>query len=264
MATHRGDTVEFRMSPELLARIEAVAGQHRATVPMVLQAALAVLLCELGAGEDIAIGSPIAGRTDASLNELVGFFVNTWVLRVDLGENPSFADVVDQVRARALAAYENQDVPFEHLVEALNPERSTSYHPLFQVMFAWQNIVEAGFALEGLRVELIPASTQTAKFDLYINMGDIPGLGLVGYLEYATDLFDRDSAQRLATRFLSVIETLVTRPDSPVRLVDVAAAGRTRGPRRRQQHRAAHAARHDRRTVRAAGQRHPGRHRGAV
>ncbi|HEU5471987.1 MAG TPA: amino acid adenylation domain-containing protein [Actinophytocola sp.] len=221
VASHRGDFVEFGLEPEVLAAVEELARARGATVAMVLQSALSVLLYQLGAGEDITIGSPIANRTDAELAGLIGFFVNTWVLRADLSGNPSFDTVLDRVRGKALAAYENQDVPFERLVELLNPERSTAYHPLFQVMFAWQNIDRADFELSGLRVRHESAFTPTAKFDLFFNLGDIPGTGVLGVLEYATDLFDRATAAGLAARFVSVLRQVVADPDRPVGRVDV-------------------------------------------
>ncbi|MBK6016196.1 non-ribosomal peptide synthetase [Streptomyces sp. MBT53] len=220
-ATHRGDLVDFALDPELVSAVEELAKARGATVSMVLQSALAVLLRQLGGGDDIAIGSPIANRTDEALTDLVGFFVNTWVLRVRMPDNPSFAEILDQVRHRALTAYDNQDVPFERLVELLNPDRSTAYHPLFQVMFGWQNIVREDFELDGLRVALDTVPTETAKFDLFVTMADVPGVGVVGGVEYATDLFDRATAEDITTRFVATLRQLVSRPDAPVGPADV-------------------------------------------
>src|SRR5262249_23113919 len=144
---------------------------------MVLQAGLAVLLRKLGAGDDLCIGGPIAGRTDEALTDLIGFFVNTWVLRVDTSGNPAFGELLARVRGKALAAYENQDAPFERLVELLNPARSTAHHPLFQVLFVLQNNPLPELDLSGLGVELVPVSTHTAKFDLAISLLDTPAVG---------------------------------------------------------------------------------------
>ena len=135
----RGDQVGLSIDAGLRTRIEALARQSGTTTSMVLQAGLMVLLHKLGAGDDLTIGGPIAGRTDDTLNDLIGFFVNTWVLRVNTSGNPCFGELLEQVRDKALAAYENQDAPFERLVELLNPSRSTAHHPLFQVSFALQN-----------------------------------------------------------------------------------------------------------------------------
>ncbi|MET7443006.1 condensation domain-containing protein, partial [Streptomyces sp. NPDC005568] len=123
---HRGAEVMFELEPELLSGVRKLAARHGATAPMVAQAALAVLLHHLGAGNDLTIGSPIEGRADEQLEDLIGFFANTWVLRVDLARNPTFGELLEQVRDRALAAYDNQDVPFEHLVELLDPDRTTA------------------------------------------------------------------------------------------------------------------------------------------
>ncbi|MEE1743052.1 condensation domain-containing protein, partial [Streptomyces sp. JV184] len=142
-----------------------------------------------------------------------GFFVNTWVLRVDLSGNPTFEDVLDRVRDKALSAYDHQDAPFDRLVETLNPERSSAHHPLFQVMFAWQDTARIPFELPGVRAELTPVPTRTAKFDLDISFGlDDTGQGLEGYLEYATDLFDRGSAEVVVERFVRVLRQVVAEP----------------------------------------------------
>nr|WSY54834.1 amino acid adenylation domain-containing protein [Streptomyces sp. NBC_00886] len=222
--SYRGDTVEFRITPELTTSVEELARRHGATPPIVLQAALAVLLSRLGAGDDVTMGSPIANRTDEDLNDLIGFFANNWVLRVDLSGDRSFGQVVDQVRNKALAAYDNQDIPFERLVELLNPERSTSYHPLFQAAFVWNKDVLPSTASSDLQVSVEPLPNETAKFDLTVRLVEdeaSDGAGLHGSVEYATDLFDRDSAARLAARFVRALEQAVTTPEMPVRSVDV-------------------------------------------
>jgi amino acid adenylation domain-containing protein/non-ribosomal peptide synthase protein (TIGR01720 family) len=221
VASHRGASVEFALDSETAAAVEELARERGATASMVLESALAVLLHSLGGGDDVTIGSPIANRTDEALADLVGFFVNTWVLRADLSGNPTFAEVLERVRGKSLAAYDNQDVPFERLVEVLNPERSTAYSPLFQVMFAWQNFARKDFELPGLRVEFERVRTETAKFDLFFNMADLPGRGVVGLLEYATDLFDDDTAQAIVTRYQRIIRELVTAPTRPVGLAQV-------------------------------------------
>ncbi|MEU8503107.1 condensation domain-containing protein, partial [Streptomyces lavendulae] len=138
-ASYHGDIHPLHIAPETRDAIEHLAHQHGVTPAMITQAALAVLLNKLGAGHDIPIGSPIAGRTDDALNNLIGFFVNTWILRVNLQPTDTFTDILTQVREKALAAYTNQDAPFEQLVELLNPTRTTAHHPLFQTSLAFQN-----------------------------------------------------------------------------------------------------------------------------
>ena len=212
--SYRGDAVEVRLDPQVWAGVKALAAAHNATVSMVLQAAMAVLLHRVGAGEDIVIGSPIAGRLDHALDDLVGFFVNTWVLRVAATSQHRFSDVLEQVRQKALNAYGNQDVPFERLVEQLNPVRSMAHHPLFQVSMVFQNNVGPQVSLDGVSVEQIAADTHTAKFDLDIQLVEVltaDGAApmAAGVVSYATDLFDRATIERFAGWFGRVIEAVV-------------------------------------------------------
>jgi len=136
--SYRGDGVDLRIDAPVWAGVKALAAAHNATASMVLQAVLAVLMQRVGVGDDIAMGAPIAGRLDEALDDLVGFFVNTWVLRVEVNSAHRFSDVLEQVRHKALDAYSNQEVPFERLVEQLNPARSAAHHPLFQVALVFQ------------------------------------------------------------------------------------------------------------------------------
>ncbi|WP_344646464.1 amino acid adenylation domain-containing protein, partial [Streptomyces durmitorensis] len=224
-ASHRGDTVEFTLEPDVHARLQELASAQGATVPMVLQSALAVLLHLMGGGDDLTIGAPIAGRTDEQLADLVGFFVNTWVLRADLSDNPSFESLVRQVRDKAVSAYDHQDVPFERLVEALNPERSTACHPLFQVMFAWQGNGRENIELRGHQAQFTPVATPTAKFDLLFSMSEGSGHEISGEIEYATDLFDPSTVEALAARLVRIVRQLAAEPGLRIGAVDVLEAG---------------------------------------
>ncbi|HEY3236549.1 MAG TPA: amino acid adenylation domain-containing protein, partial [Polyangiaceae bacterium] len=193
VSSYRGGRVEVLLSARLHAALVGLARGEGASLFMVLQAALAALLTRLGAGTDIAIGSPIAGRTDSALDELVGFFVNTLVLRTDTSGNPSFRELIGRVRGSNLSAYSHQDVPFERLVEVLNPARSLSHHPLFQVMLALQNNAPVRLELAGLSASVEEVLSASAKFDLSVSVaeeraGDGEPAGISGVIEYASDL----------------------------------------------------------------------------
>ncbi|WP_062216585.1 non-ribosomal peptide synthetase [Streptomyces sp. NBRC 109706] len=220
VASQRGDTVPVTVGPELHRRISELARDRGASGFMVVQAALAALLTRLGAGTDIPIGSPVAGRHDAELAPLVGFFVNTLVLRTDTSGSPSFADLVDRVRATSLAAFGHQDVPFDRLVEVLGTPRSLARHPLFQVMLAFQE--DPGDQLRALapHAEPHPVPRRSAKFDLTLDLTErresgVPG-GLTGVLEYATDLFDRETVELLATRLVRLLDVATADPRLPL------------------------------------------------
>ncbi|MES0838470.1 non-ribosomal peptide synthetase, partial [Nocardiopsis tropica] len=168
------------------------------------------LLSRLGAGTDIPVGTVVAGRSDEALEDLVGFFVNTLVLRTDVSGDPTLRELVARVREGGLDAFAHQDVPFEWLVEALNPERSASRHPLFQTLLVMQNNRRSPLELAGVGVEEYPVDFRVAKFDLSLNVYEEFGqdggrAGLGGHLEFAEDLFDRSTAERLARWYTAVL-----------------------------------------------------------
>ncbi|WP_019925198.1 non-ribosomal peptide synthase/polyketide synthase [Nocardia sp. BMG111209] len=222
VASYRGDLVPFEIDLATRTAVERLAAREGATVSMVLQAALAVLLSKLGAGEDIPIGAPIAGRTDEALADLVGFFVNTWVLRTTVLPAVPFAQLLAQVRAKALAAYDNQDAPFELLVELLNPVRSAAHHPLFQVTLAFQNNALPAVELGGVGFAPYPASIDTARFDLFFNIADTPaGQAWNGFVEYATELFDRSTVEAMARRLVRILGSVTADPGIPVGAIEI-------------------------------------------
>ncbi|MGK5549801.1 condensation domain-containing protein, partial [Streptomyces sp. URMC 127] len=224
--SYRGASTWFSLDADLHEQVTRVARRSGATVFMVLQAALAGLFTRLGAGTDIALGSPIAGRTDEALDDLVGFFVNTLVLRTDTSGDPTFTDLVGRVREASLAAYAHQDVPFEYLVEVLNPQRSTSHHPLFQVMLALQNAPVAEFTLPGVRASLENAGTGVSRVDLSINLSEqydsagVPA-GVHGWVEYSTDLFDGGTVDALMARWSRYLGALAAEPDLRIGQADL-------------------------------------------
>ncbi|WP_345025626.1 condensation domain-containing protein, partial [Actinomadura keratinilytica] len=226
----KGASVPVEVSAEAHDRLVRFAQRSGSTVFMVAQAALAVLLSRLGAGTDIPLGTATAGRGDVALDEVAGFFANTLVLRTDVSGDPSFADLVQRVRETDLAAFGHQDIPFERLVDDINPARSLSRQPLFQVMFALQNLpqVRGGWDLPGLQVEPLPPKdvTEVARFDLSVSLTehrDENGapMGIGGGIQYATDLFDESTARALADRYARVLEQVAADPELRVSQVEV-------------------------------------------
>ncbi|MER6363952.1 amino acid adenylation domain-containing protein [Kitasatospora sp. NPDC001527] len=227
-ADHRGGRVALPIDAELHRALVALSREHRVTLFMTLQAALAALLTRLGAGTDVPIGSVVAGRSDEALDDLVGFFVNTLVLRTDTSGDPSFAELLGRARETGLGAYAHQDVPFERLVEELNPVRSLARHPLFQVALVLQSAGEGALELPGLTAEALPSDTGVAKFDLNVTLEEFFGpdgtpAGLDCALDYATDLFDRETAATIAARFGRLLAAVVADPDRPIGRADLLA-----------------------------------------
>lgn len=221
-STSRGGVVELRVAPEVAAGVRRLAGRCSATPFMVVHAAVVGWLSRLGAGVDVPVGTAVAGRTDEALDDLVGFFVNTLVLRADVSGDPSFLELVRRVREVDLAAFAHQEVPFDRLVEELQPARSLSRHPLFQVMIAWVEAGAAALQLPGLDCRDALPDSPVSRFDLDITFAEEPDAGglRVG-LGYSEDLFTREGADVLARRLSRFLETVVASPEHLLSTVDL-------------------------------------------
>ncbi|MFJ6135259.1 amino acid adenylation domain-containing protein [Kitasatospora sp. NPDC092286] len=226
----RGGTVDLLVEPRLHARLLTVARQHGCTLFMLLQAAVATVLTRCGAGPDIPLGTPVTGRADEALDDLVGLFVNTLVLRTDTSGNPTFGELLRRVRRTNLETYAHQDVPFDRVVEAVNPRRSPSRHPLFQVMIALaEGRPGDGLNLPGLRASLLRRTTDTAKFDLSVDFEDRRDghgepVGLRTALEYATGLFDEATVRSIGDRLVRLLGAVAGDPALRIRELPVLSA----------------------------------------
>uniref|UniRef100_UPI00062532BD non-ribosomal peptide synthetase n=1 Tax=Streptomyces odonnellii TaxID=1417980 RepID=UPI00062532BD len=220
--SYRGGAVDLSLGPELTGSLHELARGAGVSMFMLMQAAVAALLTRLGAGTTIPIGSPIAGRQDEALEDLVGFFLNTLVLRTDTSGDPGFRELLARVRDTDLAAYDHQDVPFERVVEALNPPRSLARHPLFQVMVVYLAAGPGGPALPGLVSREEEVGQGTAKFDLSFDFVEHPeGGGVHGVLEYSADLYDRATAEAIAERLRRVLRAVAAEPDLSIGRIDI-------------------------------------------
>ena len=213
--SYRGARRSIELSKELSQGLKALSRKEGVTLFMTLLAAFQTLLYRYTRQEDVVVGSPIANRNRTEVEGLIGFFVNTLVLRTDLSGNPSFREVLHRVRKVALEAYEHPDLPFEKLVEELQPERSLSHSPLFQVMFVLQNAPAGHRELSGLTLSPVQLDNNTAKFDLSLSMTEQAG-GIKGSLEYSTDLFDEATIIRMSGHFQTILEGIVTNPEQSV------------------------------------------------
>ncbi|WP_280498957.1 non-ribosomal peptide synthetase [Nocardia farcinica] len=228
-ASYRGGTYPFVISEETQRALVELGRRYNASLFMVMHSALAVLLARASGTSDIAIGTPVAGRGEAALDDLIGMFVNTLVLRTRMRPGTTFAELLAHVRATDLAAFGHADVPFERLVQELNPVRSHAHHPLFQVMLAFQNLGATDFALPGLSATVADADTGTSLFDLHVTVSDSydadgTPAGITGGISYATDLFDATTVIGFVDRLQRMLAALVTDPDRPVHEVELLTA----------------------------------------
>ncbi|HEX5740509.1 MAG TPA: amino acid adenylation domain-containing protein, partial [Pilimelia sp.] len=227
-SSYAGGLTRFTIGASLARAVRDLAARHGATPFMVYQAAVAALLSRLGAGDDIPLGTPVAGRGVAPLEDLVGFFVNTLVLRTDTSGAPTFAELLRRVRQTDLDAYEHQDLPFERLVEILNPPRSTARHPLFQVMVVHQSGTASQLPVPGLTSRPYVVATRTATFDLSLTFIEdfdprTPGT-VAGFAEYHADLFDAETVDALTARLVRLLTAALADPDRRIGEYDLLSA----------------------------------------
>jgi amino acid adenylation domain-containing protein len=213
VASSRGASHGFRLPADVTRGLRSLARREGATLYMVTHAALDLLLSRWSGQEDLVVGSPIAGRTQVGTEGLIGFFVNTLALRIDLSGDPTFRELVRRVRETALEAYAHQELPFERLVEEVAPERGLSHTPLFQVMFALQNVdAGQGSGIAGLRLEPFRSEIRTVRFDLELDLHEV-GEELAGSLRFRTGLFDAATIERFAAQYQTLLGAVCTAPE---------------------------------------------------
>ncbi|MCF5434524.1 amino acid adenylation domain-containing protein, partial [Pseudomonas syringae] len=205
---YTGDAVPVVLDATLSHELKALSRRHGTTLFMTLLAGWATVLSRLSGQDEVVIGSPVANRMSAEVGGLIGFFVNTLALRVNVSNDPTVETLLSRVKACTLAAYEHQDLPFEQVVELLKPVRSLSHSPLFQAMLSWQNTPPAELALAGLELTLLDSVARTTKYDVSLDLAEVEGR-IVGSLEYATALFDRETAQRYVAYLERVLRAMV-------------------------------------------------------
>ncbi|MGE5672824.1 MAG: amino acid adenylation domain-containing protein, partial [Mycobacterium leprae] len=225
--TFRGALLPVVLPTELASGLAALSRVEGATLFMALLAGFQALLARLSGQSDVVVGAPVAGRTRTETEALIGFFVNTLPHRTDLSDDPTFRELLARVRAGALGAFSHQDLPLQHLVEELQPQRDPSHIPLFQVVFALQNDLAAAKELSGLTFDPLTVDTGTAKFDLALTLEERPD-GLVGGVEYNTDLFDRSSIERLMAYFQRLLTEAVADPDRRIGTLNLLSADERR------------------------------------
>jgi amino acid adenylation domain-containing protein len=223
--SHAGGAVPFRLSPELTARLQAFSQRHGATLFMTLLSAWGVLLCRLSGQQEVVVGTSVANRQRREVEGLIGFFINTLALRLRLDQQPTVASLLAQVKETTLAAFANQELPFEQVVEAVQPQRSLSHSPLFQSMFAFNNTPDAGVVeLPELSLAPVERAHDTTHFDLSLSVS-VRGERLEGGLGYVSALFDRETIERWAAYYEHLLEAMVADTTASVETLPLLSAG---------------------------------------
>lgn len=225
--TDRAGQVRFWISPKLLLDLKEMSRKEGATLFMTLLAAFHVLLYRYSSQPDITVGTPVAGRSSTAVEGLIGCFLNTLALRANLSGNPSFRSLLSNIASMAIAAFDNQELPFEKLVEDLQPERSLQRTPLFQVLFSLQNFPESEWKLPGVTLKKEDLPLSKAKFDLNCSLAETPD-GLRGVIPYKADLFESDAISRMADHFQVLLEQIITFPDRPIEALELLTPGEKR------------------------------------
>ncbi|CAJ3938718.1 non-ribosomal peptide synthetase [Burkholderia pseudomallei] len=203
--SHAGASVEVKLGAALSERVKRLSQRHGVTPYMTLLSSWAAVLSRLSGQEEVVIGSPVAGRNRTEVEALIGFFVNTLALRLDLSSEPTVGELLKRTKAQVLSAQAHQDLPFDQVVERVKPPRSTAHPPLFQVMFDWHNTPARALTMPGLTVSVASTETTTSQYDLVLSMQERNG-DIVGHLNYATALFDEQTARRYARYWRRLLE----------------------------------------------------------
>ncbi|EEC34276.1 non-ribosomal peptide synthetase [Burkholderia pseudomallei 576] len=203
--SHAGASVEVKLGAALSERVKRLSQRHGVTPYMTLLSSWAAVLSRLSGQEEVVIGSPVAGRNRTEVEALIGFFVNTLALRLDLSSEPTVGELLKRTKAQVLSAQAHQDLPFDQVVERVKPPRSTAHPPLFQVMFVWQNMPAGELTIPGLTIRAVETPLQTAQFELTLSLQEA-GDDIVGHLNYASALFDESTVRRYVTYWCRLLE----------------------------------------------------------
>ncbi|CAJ6318631.1 syringomycin synthetase [Burkholderia pseudomallei] len=209
--SHAGASVEVKLGAALSERVKRLSQRHGVTPYMTLLSSWAAALSRLSGQEEVVIGSPVAGRNRTEVEPLIGFFVNTLALRLDLSSEPTVGELLKRTKAQVLSAQAHQDLPFDQVVERVKPPRSTAHPPLFQVMFVWQNMPAGELTIPGLTIRAVETPLQTAQFELTLSLREA-GDDIVGHLNYASALFDESTVRRYVTYWRRLLEGMTAGP----------------------------------------------------